>query len=890
MTRQVNDTSMSDESTVTRLSDYQPPTFRINHNELHVDLRDDTVFVTHRQTIERCSAKTATNDEAGTAEQDLLLNGEALDLRDIRIDDRPLDETAYRYQNDLLTLYAVPQQFTLTTQVCLRPDRNLALSGLYRSNGIYCTQCEAEGFRRISFSLDRPDLLATYRVRIEGDKKAHPVMLSNGDLEAEGELSNGRHYRQWYDPHPKPSYLFALVAGVLSMTEKRIVTPMGKDVRLCIYAEEAFIGQTDYAMQALVDAFFWEEKRFNLCYDLNCFNVVAIHDFNMGAMENKSLNIFNTKYLLADTETATDADFRGVRSVIGHEYFHNWTGNRITCRDWFQLSLKEGLTVFRDQEFSADMNDRDSERIANVTALRQAQFAEDAGPLRHPVQPQAYAAIDNFYTATVYEKGAEIIRMYHTIIGEQAFQRGMRLYVERHDGQAVRIEEFAQCMEAVSGYPFTGQFFSWYTTAGTPKVNFTSSYDREQRRLTLSACQDIEAVSPACTLVIPIKFSLLFANGTRQRFDDGSETQLLLLDQQRMSWTYEQVEEDPIPVLMQGFSAPVYYDYDYSDAALTTIVAAATDGFARFEAMQTRLRRLFALAIEPQAELSADLDAVSEVMARVLADQTRTHEDKALLLEIPPVAAFLPHLEAPLDIDNAIVAHKRIVHGIARRLHGRWSDFLANDKTQSLPGYTSHDAGIRALRAVAMKSLAVFANEALRERFLRTYENANGMTERVNALEALNQCADNARARALNAFYEQFVDQPLAIDKWFAVQAREQGDGAFERIRGLAEHEAFSIHTPNRFRALIATLIHANAPVFHRRDGTGYRFVIAQIRRILLANPQLAARLIGGFAVVARLDTVRKALVKDELTPLLSVTGISVDVREMIERTLHGIE
>ena len=880
---------MSDEATLTRLGDYRTPAFRVRHHELHVDLRDETVIVTHRQEIHRRRTKNAASDGSNVAEKDLVLNGEALDLRDIRLDDRPLDETAYRYENDLLTLHSVPERFTLTTRVTLRPDENLELSELYRSNGIYCTQCEAEGFRRISFALDRPDVLATYRVRIEGDRASHPVMLCNGDLEAQGELPGNRHYRQWYDPHPKPSYLFALVAGILSMTDKRIVTPLGKEVRLCIYTEEAFIGQTDYAMQALVDAFAWEEKRFHLSYDLNRFNVVAIRDFNMGAMENKSLNIFNTRYLLADTATATDDDFRAVRSVIGHEYFHNWTGNRITCRDWFQLSLKEGLTVFRDQEFSADMNERDNERIADVTTLRQLQFEEDAGPLRHPVQPREYAAIDNFYTATVYEKGAEIIRMYHTIIGEEAFQRGMRLYVARHDGQAVRIEEFAECMEAASGYPFTGRFFAWYTTAGTPKLTFTAAYDREKRSFTLSARQDTAALSPRRALVIPVKFSLIHPNGRHHRFGDGSDSQLLLLDQERADWHYEQVEENPIPVLMQGFSAPVYYDYDYSDAELAVIVAAATDGFARFEAIQTRLRRLFAMALENTSQLSAHLDDVATMMARVLAQETRSPGEKALLLELPPVAAFLPHLDAPLDIDKVIAAHERIVHGIARRLRRRWSDFLAEDKAETLPGYSVRDAGIRALRAVAMKSLAVFSNKALREDFFRAYENADCMTERINALEALNQCADGARARALAAFYENFADQPLALDKWFALQARDPSEGALERIRALVEHQAFAIRNPNRFRALIGTLIHANVPVFHRADGAGYRFVIAQIRRILLANPQLTARLIGGFAVVARLDAPRKALVKNELEPLLVVAGVSVDVREMIERTMNGI-
>ena len=883
----MTDNPIGETLSVTRLGDYRLPDFKVKHHELHFALRKERVVLTHRQEIHRRQVENGEKSKAGKA---LVLNGEKLRLEKIFLDGRALDESAYRYENDLLTLYDPPKRFTLTTQVLLHPDENLALSGLYRSNGIYCTQCEAEGFRRISFTLDRPDVLATYRVRIEGDKATNPVLLSNGNLEAHGELPGARHYTQWYDPHPKPSYLFALVAGELSMRSKRIVTPRGKEVELCFYAEEAFIGQIDYAMQALIDAFVWEEKRFHLSYDLKRFNVVAIGDFNMGAMENKSLNIFNTRYVLASPDTASDKDFHDVQSVIGHEYFHNWTGNRITCRDWFQLSLKEGLTVFRDQEFSADMNERDIERIADVNALRRVQFAEDAGPLRHPVQPQEYAAIDNFYTATVYEKGAEIIRMYHTLIGEETFQKGMRLYTERHDGQAVRIEEFAQCMEEVSAYPFTGPFFSWYTTAGTPKVTFRSAYDRQKQTFTLIAHQDLDAVEPRQALVIPIRFSLLERHGGQHRFADGGNSVLLLLDREQASWTYKNIEEHPIPVLMQGFSAPVYYHYDYSDAELAVIVHRATDGFARFEAMQMRLRRLLVAALKNLPALPSHLDEMAELMQTVLAEEKRTPREKALLLEIPPLAAFLPHLEAPLAIDETIAAHERITHGIACRIRHAWGEYLANDREKTEPRYSVRDAGIRALRAVAMKSLGGFADETLRERLYRAYHDASCMSERLNALEALNRRADSYCDRVLEAFYARFAAKPLVIDKWFALQARGVEEDGLERIRALAEHEAFSRRNPNRFRALIATLIHANPRVFHRADGAGYRFVIAEIRGILLENPQLAARLLGGFDSVARLDTARKACMKRELEPLLATEGLGLEVREVIERILRGIE
>ena len=877
------------ELTLVKLADYAPPAFTTDHHEMHFDLQGDEVILRHQQSFRRIAP---THDERGwqlPPVPHLVLDGEALDLQAIQLDGRDLQADEYRIEAGKLTLFNVPDAFTLQTVIHLRPDDNHELSGLYRSNGIYCTQCEAQGFRRIAFALDRPDVLSTYRVTIEADRHEHPVLLSNGDLEKYGNLGESRHYVQWHDPHPKPTYLFALVAGNLVSVNRRITTPQGKQIDLRIYTEAAFIAQTDFAMQALIESIHWDEKRFNLAYDLQRFNIVAISDFNMGAMENKSLNIFNTKYVLADIQTATDADFHGVRAVIGHEYFHNWTGNRITCRDWFQLSLKEGLTVFRDQEFSADLGERSLERIANVNLLRRVQFAEDAGPMRHPVQPQEYAAIDNFYTPTVYEKGAEIIRMYHTILGEELFQQGMQRYVQKHDGQAVRIEDFAACMSAVSNYDFGGNFFRWYTTAGTPRVRFTSSYNQSERSFTLAAWQDVNAVSPAQALVIPVKFSLINRQGKLFRFADGSTELTLLLDKARASWSFESLDSGWIPVLMQDFSAPVHYQYNYSSEELALLVAHAPDGFARLEAMQSCYRRLFEAAMKAPREVKMHVKNVTDAMQAILAHDKRSDGEKALLLELPTFDTLLNYLSGKVDMDRALNAYEQMRQVIALKMRRAWQDFLEQDKRETQPRYSVHDAGIRALRGLARSYLAIFDDEDWRQNFERDYQQASNMTERMHAIHALNQRHDAHRDAALADFHARFADQPLVMDKWFALQAKEQSDGALPRIAALAAHDAFHIGNPNRFRALVGTFAQANPLLFHAPDGSGYRFVAEQIGRIVEANPQLSARLLNVFAIGTRLDEGRQAHIRTLLEGLLAREHVSTDVREVITRILQEL-
>ncbi len=879
-----------DELTTVRLADYQLPAFTTLHHDLVFMLEEDGAIVTHKQQFRRFQAPENKHGWPIEKAKDLVLDGEELTLLDIAINGEPLKDDQWRYQNNKLTLSNVPDAFELMTKVSINPDKNKELSGLYRSNGVYCTQCEAEGFRRISFAQDRPDVLATYHVRIESDINTAPVQLANGNLVKQGRIDDKRHFSEWDDPHPKPTYLFAIVAGNLAVNKRRLSIKNQQEIDLRIYTEAPFLDQTDFAMQSLVDAIFWDEKRFNLSYDLERFNIVAVSDFNMGAMENKSLNIFNTRFVLAKTDTGTDDDFHGIRSVIGHEYFHNWTGNRITCRDWFQLSLKEGLTVFRDQEFSADLGERSIERIGHVSCLRRLQFPEDAGPMSHPVRPTSYAAIDNFYTATVYEKGAEIIRMMHTILGEQAFQQGMAIYIKRYDGQAVRIEEFAECMSEVSDFNFRGQFFDWYTTKGTPGLKFSTSYQQDKHELTLNIAQDISKVSPQRPLVIPVRISLLHPDGGQYQFADGEYSQLLILAKPHDSWTFKNAEADLIPVIMQAFTAPVNYTYDYDDEELVAIVTHADDGFARYEAMQICFLRLFRYSIDNPKALAEKVQLLEKLFQAVLTSNQRSPQEKALLLSLPTVAEVLNVLESPVDMDALTNAYNRVLKLVALKHRDLFNEMLQAYPQPTSADYSVADAGVRALRGMCMRYLSVFTEPELRDMFKQAYQQANCMTERMNALEALNAYHDDFRAQVFADFSQRFADQPLVIDKWFAIQARYDADDTIERLERLAQDTRFDLTNPNRFRALLGTFAGQNLLRFHHKDGSGYRFVAEQIKRILAFNPQLSARMINVFSSVTRLDTDRKELVASLLQSLLNSKEISVDAREVAERILNGLQ
>ena len=858
----------------TKLAEYKKPTFQTIHHEMNFILRDNFVKVIHAQKIKRL--------EAGI--EDLVLDGEKLNLEEVSLNGRILGDDEYLYIGDALTVFKVPDEFILKTITTLRPDDNKELSGLYRSNGIFCTQCEAEGFRRISFAIDRPDVLSTFKIRIEGDIENQPVLLSNGNLVEEGKLGDNRHFAIWNDPFPKPTYLFALVAGNLAEIKRSITTESTKQIDLRIYTEPEFIDQANFAMQSIIEAINWDEQRFNLKYDLNRFNIVAISDFNMGAMENKSLNIFNTKYIFADTATATDADFHAIQSVIGHEYFHNWTGNRITCRDWFQLSLKEGLTVFRDQEFSADMNEPELERIKNVNVLRRVQFAEDKSPMAHPVQPQEYAAIDNFYTATVYEKGAEIIRMYKTILGEEKFQKGMALYIRRFDGQAAKIEDFALCMQEAGNYPFCQDFFNWYLTAGTPKVSFKKEF--VNGRLTLKAKQDISAVNPKTALVIPVRLAFIKEDGSIYNFENGRIDYLWILEREYSEISFDIDDERWIPALLLGFSAPIYYEYDYKFSDLRALANFAPDAFVRFEAMQNAYKQVFTSALENSANLPADAERLANIMRQIMHDD-RSFAEKAEILKFPALASFLPYLKEPLDITKITEVYEQIRGFLTIKLRMDWQVLLNRMPEPNSPQFSPINAGIRALRAVALEALAIFADKNQRSKFLDLYFGAQNMTERMAALNAINETNDALRDEALAEFHERFSDQPLVIDKWFALQATDKSDGALARIQKLAARNDYSITNPNRFRSLISSFTQNNLPIFHQEDGGGYHFVRKQIERIISDNPQLAARLLASsFSLADKLDENRQKIIKRELLSLKTIPNLSLEVIEILDKLI----
>ena len=849
-----------------KLCDYQPAPYRSDDHQLTFQIFPGETLVRHRQRLQR------QRPDATAA----VLNGEGLELLEIRLDGKELPPARYRYENDLLTLTDLPESAELETLVRIHPEENSALSGLYCSGGIYCTQCEAEGFRRISFACDRPDVLSTFRVRIESPFR---VSLSNGNLLSEGDLGDGRHFSEWHDPHPKPTYLFALVAGELSHIGERFTSPKGVAIDLRIYSAKEFLDQCQFALEALKDAIVWDEQRFNLSYDLNRFNIVAIGDFNMGAMENKSLNIFNTRCVLADSETSTDEDFRLVHGVIAHEYFHNWTGNRITCRDWFQLSLKEGLTVFRDQEFSADHGERFLERIKEIQRLRAFQFPEDSGPLRHPVQPQEYAAIDNFYTATVYEKGAEIIRMYHSILGEERFQQGMARYIQSYDGQAVRIEDFATAMSS-DFYDFRGPFFDWYLTAGTPRLTFSADHDAAAKRFTLTVRQEVDAVEPPRPLVIPIRLGLLDSAGRHYDFGGGQTQKLLLLEGVEASWTFADCEQS-IPALLEDFSAPVYYHYDYRPAELQTLIEHSDDGFVRYEAMQLFYRRAL------DGLLAGDKGPLQQLLtvAETVRTGPKSPGEKALLLGLPALETLLNFLAEPYDLDAILPAYERLQSQLSAHFGSANLRAQLDALGHPPPRWTPAAAGVRWLKAVLRDHLDP-ADPANREWLRHDYRHAPTMTDRLSALQALARRDDEARTEALADFHERFAAQPLVLDKWFAVQARAAASVA--ELEALAALPSFNPDNPNRSRALLLTLARFNLAQFHRADGGGYRFFAAQLKRIITRNPQNASRLLNAFALSAKLDAGRRARVAAVLDDLAATPGLAVEVQETLERLRRG--
>ena len=883
------------------LKDYTPPAFLISTIALDVDIREDHALV-------RATLALARNPKAADAGAPLLLDGEEIELVSVALDGRTLAPGEYVLGEESLGIAGVPERFTLETVSRIRPQQNTRLEGLYASSNGFFTQCEAQGFRRITWFIDRPDVMARYTNTIHAERERYPVLLSNGNLVASGAEAGGRHFAKWVDPFPKPSYLFAMVAAKLEKLEDRFVTRSGRTARLAVYVEPGKLDQCGFAMRCLKSAMKWDEDVFGLELDLDGYMIVAVGDFNSGAMENKGLNIFNTKYVLARPDTATDIDYQNIDRVVAHEYFHNWTGDRVTCRDWFQLSLKEGLTVFRDQEYGADMYSRVVQRIQEVRGLRAAQFPEDAGPMAHPVRPAAYMEIRNFYTMTVYEKGAELVRMQHTLLGAKAFRAGMDLYFRRHDGQAVTTDDFVQAMQDASGIDLA-QFRRWYEQAGTPLVEAEGGYDAAAKRYTLvlkQSCPPTPGQERKLPFHIPFALGLVGPDGkdlplTLQGETAGGRsaggkqaeeiTRVLSLTQPQQSFVFVDVPAPPVPSLLRSFSAPVTVKYDYSEAELTHLMAHDANAFNRWEAGQRLALALILRGVEAHAAprsdsagASATPQAFVRAFARVLAYAPRDPAFGAEALALPSEIYIAEQL-AEVDPDAIHAVRNGLRRDLARSLK---AELLATYQAQTLSGPYSPDAqaaGRRALRNLCLGYLLELDEAEIRALALQQFERADNMTDAMAALAALANCDCAERAPALDAFYAKWKHEPLVVDKWLAVQAGSRLPGTLAEVKKLLAHPAFDIRNPNKVYALIRSFC-GNHVRFHAADGGGYAFLAEQVIAIDAFNPQVAARMARAFDRWRKFDAGRRLHASAALERIRDAQGLSKDVAEIVNKAL----
>ncbi|WP_417457273.1 aminopeptidase N [Kordiimonas sp.] len=860
-----------------KLADYKPSAFVIEGIHLTFKLYPELVEVTATSRLRR----------VGDATDLVLDGGPYMRLVSVAIDGERLAGSAYTLSDDGLVLHDVPDAFSLTIVTELKPKENTRLEGLYYSGGNFCTQCEAEGFRHITYFLDRPDVLTTYDVRIEADKTQFPLLLANGNPGASGTLEEGRHYAEWHDPHPKPCYLFAMVAGDLACLNDTYTTQSGQQVELNIYAAKADIAKCDYAMGSLKRAMKWDEEVFGLEYDLDVYNIVAVSDFNMGAMENKGLNIFNTKYVLASPETATDTDFDHIEGVIGHEYFHNWTGNRVTCRDWFQLSLKEGLTVFRDQEFSSDMTSRAVKRLDDVRTLRMLQFPEDAGPLAHPVRPESYIEINNFYTTTVYNKGAEVIRMMHRFIGADAFRRGMDLYFERHDGEAATCEDFVVAMEAASGTDLS-QFRLWYSQAGTPTLTVTRSFEDSD---VILAVEQACAATPGQPIKHPMHMPLLIGwldkNGVEVKPSVVSggkwTTEGCLLDVKStvQHYHFKDVPVGAVPSLLRGFSAPVTLKHDLNAEELALLVRADADPFARWEASQSLYSVCLQSCIAGAAEPSDIPEYILDAFTGLIEDRETDQALLAELLTLPSEISLGQQLETLLPQEIHIARH-----GVTEVLAQRFGDQIVERYCELAHEPYSLTKESKANRRLKNALLRYIAHMPQAEELVTAQlRQADNMTDKIAAL-AIVASSDVASCDALlSAFYEEWKADDLVIDKWFALQAQNTRTDAVSKIRDLMGHPAFKYTNPNRLRSLISTFSMLNQCRFHDASGEGYTLLADTIAKMDQINPQTAARLVAPLGRWRRLPDALQVKMKGQLEQLRSRVE-SDDVRELVEKSL----
>ncbi|MFZ2951244.1 MAG: aminopeptidase N [Desulfuromonadaceae bacterium] len=871
-------------------NDYTPPDYTVDSIDLRFELGDETTLVTSRLALR------ARYDASGGS-RPLVLNGKNLTLCGLKLDDLPLAPERFSVADDLLTIPEVPAAFTLEVHTILRPQDNTALEGLYRSAGMFCTQCEAEGFRAITWFPDRPDVLTLFTTTIVADRQQYPVLLANGNLRERGELPDGRHFATWHDPFRKPGYLFALVAGDLVRISDTFTTCSGRGVALHIYVHEQNRDKCDHAMRSLKKAMRWDEQVYGREYDLDIYMIVAVDDFNMGAMENKGLSVFNSCYVLARPDTATDEDYHAIEEVIGHEYFHNWSGNRVTCRDWFQLSLKEGLTVFRDQEFSADMQSRGVKRIEDVRNLRTSQFPEDGGPMAHPVRPDSYMEINNFYTATVYSKGAELVRMLHTMLGREPFRRGMDLYFERFDGQAVTVDDFVRTMAEAGGLDL-GQFALWYSQAGTPQLVASGSYDAAARTFTLTVSQSCPATPGQPIkkpLHIPLAVGLLGADGTELPLTLAGETprtgtsRVLHLQAAEETYCFTGLDEEPVPALLRGFSAPVKLDYPYSHEQLALLMAHEPDPFCRWEAGQRMaVQLLLGLAgdVQQGRELSLDPAFAAAFRETLVSD----HPDRAFLAETLtlPTEKYLAELVPVVDPGALYTSRQFVIRSLAAEFRDDFVKVRAANRN-GLP-YDPED-GLSGARRLANLCLAYLMSSRNRESIdlcVEQYRRADNMTDSIGALTPLASCACPERRELLDDFYRRWQGERLVVDKWFSLQAASTLPGTLDELRALLDHSAFELANPNRFRSLVAAFSQRNQVRFHDPGGAGYRFLADQLLRLIPVNPQVSARLLAPLTTWRRFEPGRGLLMREQLQRILAVPDLPRDVFEVVTKSLEG--
>ena len=848
-----------------RREDYRPPDWLVPEVRLEFDLGADRTRVRATLGVER-------NGDHG---RPLRLDGDEVRLLSVKLDG---NEAAYRVDGEQLVIEVQGKRATIETEVEINPAANTKLMGLYASGGMLCTQCEAEGFRRITYFPDRPDVLSKYHVRMEGDAERFPILLSNGNRVAEGEAANGRHWAEFEDPFPKPCYLFALVAGDLKANRDSFATMSGRNVDLFIWVREADLPRTQHAMESLKLAMAWDEKVYGREYDLDQFNIVAVSDFNMGAMENKSLNIFNSAYVLADQDTATDGDFDNIARVVAHEYFHNWSGDRVTCRDWFQLSLKEGFTVFRDQSFSADVGSPAVKRIEDVRVLRAAQFPEDAGPLAHPVRPDSYIEISNFYTATVYNKGAELIRMFHTVLGPEKFRAGTDLYFERHDGEAATCDDFVKALEDASGVDLSA-FKIWYSQAGTPQVKARLEHDAQANRATLHLEQQVPP-TPGEKLKRPMPIPLRTALIGRDTGSEIAEERLIVLHQPQQTISFEGLAEEPLLSINRDFSAPIVLQAERAAGELEKLAQSDTDPFARYEATQELMMRAL---VASSLGKSADSEPVVGAIDATLQSNSLDPAFKAEAILLPSESLIAERLDV-VDPDAIHAAREGLRHRVGSAL----GDALLSAHRSD--GAAGHDLsptakGIRRLRTVALGMLAAADPTRAASLAKTQFDKADNMTDRQGALGVLVSLDEPQRQVALDAFYERFHDEPLVLDKWFALQAAAQRPDTVDQVLKLASHPEFTMTNPNRLRSLAGTF-GANHWAFHSADGRGYAFLADMIVAADKLNPQIAARLVPPLGRWRRFEPKRAEMMRAALERIAATRGLSKDVFEQVSKSL----